>query len=131
MVGDLLRKHYKTGRSGLPGNDDAGAMTSWYVWSSMGLFPNAGQDYYYVGVPLFARSQIRLGNNREFVIEARRTSAQDQYIQSATLNGKSLARAFLYHSELVGGGILVLQLGPRPSPWGSNERPPSVERALR
>lgn len=127
VVRDLMRENYKPGREGLPGNDDAGTMTSWYVWSSIGLFPNAGQNYYYIGSPLFTRTRIRLEGGREFVIEAANTSTQNLYVQSATLNGKPLTRAFLYHSELIAGGKLVLHLGPKPSTWGASERPYSVE----
>ncbi len=129
VIRDLMRENYKPGREGLPGNDDAGTMTSWYVWSSIGLFPNAGQDYYYIGSPVFKRTRIRLGADREFVIESSNASEQNLYVQSATLNGKPLSRAFIYHSELVAGGKLVLQLGPKPSGWGAKERPYSVEAA--
>lgn len=125
----LLRKYYKPGRDGLPGNDDAGALTSWYIWSAVGLYPNAGQDYYYIGSPLFERSRIKLDAGREFIIEAVGTSEQNQYIQSASLNGEPLNRAWLKHKELISGGRLVLKMGPKPTTWGSDERPFSVESA--
>ncbi len=131
LVRELLGKYYKPGREGLPGNDDAGAMTSWFVWSSIGLFPNAGQDYYYIGSPVFERTRIKVVDGREFEIDAAVVSDANRYIQSATLNGKPLTRAFLYHSELMGGGKLVLQMGAKPSQWGAGERPFSVEKAAR
>jgi putative alpha-1,2-mannosidase len=48
-VRELMRREYRAGRAGLPGNDDAGTMSSWYVWNAIGLYPNAGRDFYYVG----------------------------------------------------------------------------------
>jgi putative alpha-1,2-mannosidase len=69
-VRKILNTRYKLGRLGLPGNDDAGAMSSWYVWSSMGIYPVAGTTRYYIGSPVFRESRIHLENGRDFVIRA-------------------------------------------------------------
>jgi predicted alpha-1,2-mannosidase len=122
----ILAGEYREGREGLPGNDDAGTMSSWYVWGAMGLYPNAGQPFYYIGSPLFARVAIDLGGGRKFVIEAPGTSASNRYVQSAELNGEKLDRAWLTHAEIAAGGKLVLVMGAKPSEWGRAERPPSV-----
>lgn len=122
----ILNTEYTTGRGGLPGNDDSGAMSSWYVWGAIGLYPNAGQPFYYVSSPLFQRSTIELGGGRTFIIEAPETSDGNAYIQSATLHGRPLDRAWLKHEEIAQGGRLVLRLGPKPSQWGRENRPPSV-----
>ncbi len=122
----ILATEYREGREGLPGNDDAGTMSSWYVWGAMGLYPNAGQPFYYIGGPVFARIEIDLGGGRKFVIEAPGTSAANRYVQSAELNGKKLDRAWLKHEEIAAGGKLELAMGPVPSQWGRGERPPSV-----
>ncbi len=122
----ILAAEYTTGRAGLPGNDDSGAMSSWYVWAAVGLYPNAGQPFYYICSPLFERSTIDLGSGRAFVIEAQNVSASNLYVQSATLDGRTLERAWLKHEEVAKGGRLVLQMGPKPSAWGGGERPPSV-----
>jgi predicted alpha-1,2-mannosidase len=124
----LLGKEYRLGRAGLPGNDDAGTMSSWYVWNAFGLYPNAGQPYYYVGSPLFRRAQINLSNGRMFTIDAPNTSATNKYVQRATLNGQTLDRAWLLHAEVARGGRLVLWMSDKPSTWGAERRPPSVSR---
>jgi predicted alpha-1,2-mannosidase len=125
-VRGILATEYMTGRGGLPGNDDSGAMSSWYIWGAMGLYPNAGQPYYYICSPLFQRSTINLGGGRTFIIEAPETSATNLYVQSATLNGRTLDRAWLKHEEIARGGRLVLRMGATPSAWGRDHRPPSV-----
>ena len=122
----ILSTEYFTGRGGLPGNDDSGAMSSWYVWAAVGLFPNAGQPYYYITSPVFTRSAIDLGGGRSFSVEAPGASESDAYVQSATLDGRPLVRAWITHEELARGGRLVLRMGPRPSAWGRAVRPPSV-----
>ena len=122
----LLTTEYKEGRGGLPGNDDAGTMSSWYVWNAVGLYPNAGQSFYYIGSPIFRRTEIRVGLNQIFIIEARETSATNKYIQSATLNGRPLTRAWLHHAEIIRGGKLILQMSDKPSQWARLQRPPSI-----
>jgi predicted alpha-1,2-mannosidase len=120
----ILAKDYGTGRSGLPGNDDAGTLSSWYVWAALGLFPNAGQPFYYIGSPVFTRSVIHLERGRDFILEAPGTSATNLYVQSAELNGKPIDRAWLTHDEVSGGGRLLLHMGPRPSRWATAAPPP-------
>ncbi len=122
----ILSTEYMTGRGGLPGNDDSGAMSSWYVWGAIGLYPNAGQPYYYVCSPLFPRSTINLGGARTFIIEALETSETNLYVQSATLNGRALDRARLKHDEIARGGRLVLRMSATPSAWGRDNRPASM-----
>ncbi|MCA1591938.1 MAG: GH92 family glycosyl hydrolase [Acidobacteria bacterium] len=122
----ILATEYTTGRGGLPGNDDSGAMSSWYVWSAIGLYPNAGQPFYYISSPLFQRSTINLGGGRTFNIEAPESSETNLYVQSATLDGRALDRAWLKHEEIARGGRLVLRMGATPSAWGRDNRPPSM-----
>ncbi len=121
-----MRKEYGTNRKGLPGNDDAGTMSSWYVWNAIGLYPNAGQDFYYIGSPVFTRSVIELEGNRAFTIEAPNTTAKNIYVQAATLEGKPLERLWLTHAEISRGGVLVLQMSNKPSSWANAKRPPSM-----
>jgi predicted alpha-1,2-mannosidase len=122
----ILAHNYRDARDGLPGNDDAGTMSSWYVWSAIGIFPNAGQPFYYIGSPLFTKITIDLDAGRQFVIDARGNSMANRYVQRAELNGQPLTRAWLSHGEIAAGGELILYMGPHPSRWGSGERPPSV-----
>ncbi|HYJ45153.1 MAG TPA: GH92 family glycosyl hydrolase [Pyrinomonadaceae bacterium] len=128
-VRHLLATEYREGRAGLPGNDDAGTMSSWYVWNAVGLYPSAGQSFYYIGSPLFRRTAIRVGQRHTFIIEAPATTAANRYVQSAELNGKPLTRAWLSHQEIVRGGTLILQMGDRPSQWASLQRPPSISKS--
>lgn len=125
-IRQILTRYYHPGRSGLPGNDDAGTISAWFVWSALGLYPDAGQPYYFIGSPIFTQSIIRLGGGRQFVIEAPDTSDTNLYVQAAELNGHPLSRAWLTHSEILPGGTLTLHMGPRPSHWASQRIVPPV-----
>ena len=125
-VRDLLDSKYGTGHDGLPGNDDAGALSAWFIWASIGLFPNAGEPYYYLTAPVFTKTTIRLEHGRAFIVSAPGASETTPYITGATLNGHRLDRAWLKHDELARGGRLELELSDKPGAWGQIERPPSL-----
>ena len=121
-VRHILATQYGTGRAGLPGNDDAGAMSSWYVWSSIGLYPVAGKPLYYIGSPVFARSVIHLEGGKTFTISAPKTSAANLYVTAGRLNGKPIDRATLTHAELMAGGVLELDMGDKPGTWANRSQ---------
>ncbi len=115
----IMAGEYSPARTGLPGNDDAGTMSSWYVWSSIGLYPLAGQPVYYIGSPVFARAVIHLENGKTFTVAAPNTSAANLYVTGARLNGRPLGHATLSHAELMQGGVLELDMGPVPGKWAT------------
>jgi len=129
-VRQLMELWYDTTPFGLSGDEDGGSMSSWYVLSSIGLYPQCpGRPIFDIGSPLFEQTIINVGNGKEFVIEAKNVSAQNKYIQSAMLNGKALNQAWIDHSDIVQGGKLVFEMGSRPNKsWASapDVRPPSM-----
>lgn len=125
-VRTLLDREYGPRLDGLPGNDDAGALSAWLIWASIGLFPNAGEPYYYVTSPVFTESTLKLGRGRRFVVSAPGASETARCVVRARLNGRPLNRGWLRHSELARGGKLELEVSDKPSGWGQSVRPPSL-----
>jgi predicted alpha-1,2-mannosidase len=109
---------------GYPGNDDSGAMSSWYVFASLGFFPNAGQDVYLIGSPAFPKAVLRMENGRALVVEAHGASAANPFVQSCTLNGRPLTSPWFRHADIREGGTLSFVMGPEPSDWGRAGPPP-------
>lgn len=107
---------------GLPGDEDGGALCSWYVFSSMGFYPvTPGNGLYAIGTPFFEKVKISLPDGKVFTVKARNVSKRNKYIQSAKLNGKTFDRAWIKHSEIAEGGILEFVMGDRPNKeWGNN-----------
>jgi predicted alpha-1,2-mannosidase len=122
----IIAASYHAGLDGLPGNDDSGAMSSWYAFGQMGIFPNAGQDVYLVGSPAYPQTTLHLAGGREFMIEARNLAPDHIYVAAATLNGKPLDRAWLRHREIAAGGRLVLTMAGTPGHWAEQNLPPST-----
>ena len=103
---------------GIPGNDDAGGMSSWYVFHTLGLYPNAGQPYYILHTPAARKSVIHLSNGKTFTIKAEGLSDDCCVIRSATLNGKPYPYSSISHDLMMQGGTLVYKMGTEPGDWG-------------
>lgn len=130
IVHNVVMQQFGSGRGGLPGNDDSGGLSSWYVWASLGLFPVAGQNLFLLNAPSFAESSIAVGNEKFTIltdgfVEPSR-GGPVQYVQSMELNGMPLERTWISGSELHRGGDLLVRLGPEPSEWGTSDVPPSA-----
>lgn len=134
-VREIMNLWYNSGPFGLSGDDDGGAMSSWYVFSAMGFYPVCpGQPVYEIGSPIFNKVTLDVGGGKTFVIEARNVSDKNKYIQSATLNGQTLDKPWFTHAVLVKGGTLIFEMGSRPNvKWGSapENAPPSMSTASR
>jgi predicted alpha-1,2-mannosidase len=106
---------------GIPGDEDGGALCSWYVFSAMGFYPvTPGSGEYAIGSPFFSSVKIQLPNGKTFSVVAKNCSKKNKYIQSATLNGKELNRPFIKHTDITRGARLFLIMGDRPNKeWGT------------
>ncbi|MGV9253937.1 GH92 family glycosyl hydrolase [Streptomyces sp. NPDC003697] len=114
---------------GIPGNDDAGTMSSWYVFSALGMYPqNPSRADMVLSAPLFPRAVIHTGNHRTITINAPAASADNIYVQSLRVNGKKSGKPWVPASFVAHGGRLDYTLGSRPNTsWGSAkaDAPPS------
>jgi predicted alpha-1,2-mannosidase len=112
-----LERHYGDGPDGLPGNDDGGTMSAWYIFSAAGLYPIPGTEDYLLNAPIFTRLVLRLAGG-DLVIEAPAASERAVYITAAMLDGVALERARVPWDALPGAS-LRFDLGPEPSIWAT------------
>lgn len=101
----ILDHKYGDGYDGLDGNDDAGTLSAWYVFSALGFYPIAGSDKYQLGTPLFERAEVRLKNN-PLVIVAENYAPNHPYVRQVWLNDVPLDRTWIRHAEIEQGGVL-------------------------
>lgn len=110
----LMATQYNDSATGLPGNDDGGTMSAWYIFSALGFYPIVGSDRYVLAAPLFARIEIALAGG-VFTIEAPGVSAERSHVEAITLDGVPLTGRELRHSELRAGRTLHFTMGPMPA----------------
>ena len=133
VVRRVLKENYQDNHNGIPGNDDAGEMSSWAVMSMMGFYSvdPASQAYELVS-PVFSRVVIHLHapyKGKVFTIEASPNPPQNEYIQGVKLNGKTHAKNWIRFSDMSNGGTLNFTTGPNPNKqWGAApaDAPPSL-----
>ncbi len=127
----LMESWFRNDLMGIPGDEDGGGMSAFYVFSAMGFYPvSPGVPVYTIGSPLFERSEIRLANGKKFTVIAHGSSWENKYIQSAKLNGVEYDKTWFTHEDVMNGGTLELFMGNRPNKsWGVSEgaNPPSSE----
>ncbi|HXX62309.1 MAG TPA: GH92 family glycosyl hydrolase [Bacteroidota bacterium] len=114
-VRELMRSGYSL--RGYPGNDDSGAMGSWYVFGALGFFPNAGQPLYYLHGPSFSKITVHLAQGKTLTIVGQHASSRNIYVQSLGVNGKPYHRSTLPHALIKDGGTLNFVMGPEPRIW--------------
>lgn len=114
-VRDVMRRGFDL--TGYPENDDTGSMASWFVFCSVGLFPNAGQDYYYLNAPLYPKATLHLSGGKSLVVTAN-ASEKNIYIKSCKVNGKPWSKAVINHSDIADGGTIEMELSDVPTDWG-------------
>ena len=126
-VHEIISTLYTDQPDGLPGNEDCGQMSAWYVMSALGFYPvTPGDNTYIIGTPLFEKATIKVGE-KEFVVHAERNSSDHYNIKSARLNGTDYHKTFIHHSDIMKGGKLHFTMDGQPSHWGtgSDDRPKS------
>src|SRR2546421_898817 len=115
---------FKTTAGGLPGNDDLGATSAWYVWSALGMYPaTPGADTLALHGPSFPSILIqRPGGNVTIS-----STGSGPYVQSLSLNGSGTTHNFIRYPDVANGGTLNYTMGGSPSSWGTGtgDVPPS------
>lgn len=100
-------------------DDDAGAMSGWFVLTALGLHqPLIGQPIYYVSVPLFPEIVVQQGEQK-LKIKVINYNDKNKYVKRILLNGKDIDRLWLHHDELRKGGLLEIEASAEPSTYGT------------
>ncbi|MDR0509492.1 MAG: GH92 family glycosyl hydrolase [Rikenellaceae bacterium] len=116
-VTQLLEKHFTAAPDGIPGNDDAGAMSAWALFSMMGFYPDCpGKPEYTLTTPVFDRIEITLDPTYfpvgKLVIKAVRKNPDDNRIEGVSLGGRALKGRRITHERLVRAGVIEYSLKP-------------------
>ncbi|WP_234570565.1 GH92 family glycosyl hydrolase [Rhodohalobacter sp. 614A] len=128
MVRTIVDSLYTDQPDGLPGNEDCGQMSAWYIFSSLGFYPaNPANGVYVIGSPVFDKASINLADGKTFTVIANGVSSQNRYIQSATLNDEPYEKSYITYRDIMDGATLEFEMGPEPNKeWATGEdaRPP-------
>jgi predicted alpha-1,2-mannosidase len=115
---------------GIPGNDDAGSLSSWYVFSALGIYPDVpGVGGFVIGSPLFRYTKVTLETGQALIISAPDAADGNPYVQSLSVNGSATTSTWLSVDTILNNSNTELQfaLGSTASSWGTGpaDAPPS------
>ena len=112
----IIDSMYHERPDGYAGNEDAGQMSAWAVWSMMGLYPASPVNGEYVfGSPVLDQADIQMPNGKTFRITARNNGPKQLYIKSIRLNGKKYTKSYITHQDMLKGGELIFEMSAKPN----------------
>lgn len=114
-VHELIEQHYHNTPGGIPGNDDAGTLSAWLVFSMMGIYPvSPGDMNYAVVTPSFDEIAIKLNPNyysgNKLLIKSIKSNSKAKFITDMRFNNHKMNTYFINHHQLVNGGELNFRL---------------------
>jgi predicted alpha-1,2-mannosidase len=125
---------FKNKANGIPGDDDSGAMSAWYIFNALGVYPEIpGVAGVTVMSPLFPSAILSLPNGKTIRIDAKGASREAMYIQRMTVNGRANSKLWLSIDDLKKGARLKYVMSTSPNKeWGTApaDVPPSFDANL-
>jgi predicted alpha-1,2-mannosidase len=111
----IMKTMYAPYVDGLCGNDDAGQMSAWYIFSSLGFYPvTPGSKIYAIGSPLVKEAFIKLDNNKSLNIKTINQSDENVFVKSVSVNGNKINDNFLTHKDIIRGKEIVFEMSSKP-----------------
>jgi predicted alpha-1,2-mannosidase len=111
----IMETMYGPTVDGLCGNDDAGQMSAWYIFSSLGFYPvTPGSSDYAIGSPLVEEATIHLDNGRTLTIVAKNQSKKNIYVDKIIVNDEILESTFISHNDIINGGKIIFEMSSTP-----------------
>lgn len=115
-VRETMNRMYSAAPDGYCGDEDNGQTSAWYIFSALGFYPvTPAVDQYVLGAPLFKKVTLNLENGKKVVINAPANSAENKYVQSLQLNGKTHSKNWISHSGLQKGAVLNFKMSATPN----------------
>lgn len=116
---------------GIPGDDDSGAMSAWYIFAALGLYPEIpGVGGFAVTGPLFPEITLDLGSGKQLTIIGQNAEAKAPYISEMSLNNNKIEQTWLTIEQLTQNQKNELKFTMSQTPdknWGKNYTPPSFD----
>lgn len=122
VVHRIIKQAYHAGVDGLPGNDDLGAMGAYYVFCTIGLYPEIpGVGGFSINSPFFSEIKMHLPGG---LLEIKGGRPNKAYIHNLKLNGKAYNSTWIPLKKLKGGAVLDFDLSSKPDKkWGTSGQP--------
>jgi len=110
LVRRIAHDFYRDRPDGIIGNEDAGQMSAWYIFATLGFYPaQPASGRYVLGIPLVERARLEVPGRRALIIERQ---GQGDHLSGVTQDGRPLSVPAIPHGHLVSGGRLEFTTSP-------------------
>lgn len=109
-----MKYMFTSGRGGIPGNNDSGALSSYYVLNALGIYPLAGQKVFLIGSPICRSASISLSSGKTLNIEVNDNSEESIYVKRVVFNGKEIKDFRIPAKDIMNGGTLIFFMSDKP-----------------
>lgn len=109
-----MKYMFTSGRGGIPGNNDSGALSSYYVLNALGIYPLAGQKVFLIGSPICRSASISLSSGKTLNIEVNDNSEESIYVKRVMFNGKEIKDFRIPANDIMNGGTLIFFMSDKP-----------------
>ena len=106
ILHECVHRSFGLGKSGLPGNNDSGGLSSLFVWNTLGIFPVSGSGMFLIGSPQIEGADLDLSNGKILHIRVNRTNKKQIYVDRVLWNGEIVSSYKIAAKELLNGGVL-------------------------
>ncbi len=128
-IREVVNTLWSTQPGGIPGNDDLGAMSSWFVFSALGMYPQVpSRAELVLASPLFPFARVNRDHGKSITVLAPKAAPDAPYVQRLKVNGRESTKPWLPESFVQRGGLVEFSLGTTPNTsWGTAaaDAPPS------
>ena len=110
LVRQILEEFYSAAPGGIIGNEDAGQLSAWYLFATLGFYPaQPASGSYVTGIPLVPKAKICVPGRRKLIISRGKVGAQ---LVEVTLDNQVQNQLSISHSDLVVGRRLNFHTTP-------------------
>lgn len=106
ILHECVHRSFGLGKSGLPGNNDSGGLSSTFVWNTLGIFPVSGSGEFLIGAPQMEGAEIALSSGKRLCIRVNRESKAQIYVDRVCFNAREINDYRLAVQEVMQGGLL-------------------------
>lgn len=106
ILHECVTRSFGLGRSGLPGNNDSGGLSSLFVWNTLGIFPVSGSGEFLLGAPQMDGAEVTLSSGHILRICLERPDPAMICVDRVEWNGKPVEGFRMSAHEIMGGGTL-------------------------
>ena len=110
ILHECVHRSFGLGKSGLPGNNDSGGLSSLFVWNALGIFPVSGSGMFLIGSPQIEGAELDLSNGKALRIRVNRANKKQIYVDRVMWNGALVPDYKLTAKELMSGGLLEFDM---------------------